>query len=469
MLTALIAILSALSLALAIWLSWRAAQAARTPQGAVGWVVFLLSTPHIGVLIYAIFGPHRYKRQTKNRRASRLLFDDKRPDHDGEGPRLMGGIDRRPFERIAGLPFVEGNSVEVLKDGEATFNALFDAIDRSERYLLVQFYTFRDDRIGEEVVNRLVAAAQRGVKVHLYTDAVGSKDLSWAAIRRMEKAGVAGAALRRQTPIMRRLQINFRNHRKTVIVDGREAFIGGLNVGDEYMGRDPKFGPWRDTFCRITGPVVPQLQLIFAEDWHWLTGTSLRKDLDWALPEAQGATEALTVATGPIDDEDGGSALFFAAISSAQERIWLSTPYCVPDLALLSALKLAAAAGRDVRLLVPETIDHYLPWLAAFAYFDELTEAGVQIWRYKEGFLHQKALLIDDHLSALGSTNFDNRSFRLNFETMVLFHDRTLAAEMAKMLEDDFARAERLERTLDEQPLSIRVGAPLARLVAPVL
>jgi cardiolipin synthase len=467
----ILALLSAVFVVLAVWLSWRAAQSARTSQGAVGWVVFLLTTPYIAVLLYGLFGPHRYKRRTKERRASRLLFDDHRPDPKGERPPCPSceRIDRRPFERVAGLPFVPGNRAELLIDGQATFDALFDAINRAERYLLVQFYTLRDDGLGTALIDRLITAAERGVSVMLYTDAVGSNGLSRHTLRRMDEAGISGVAQRRNRPIARRLQINFRNHRKTVIVDGQEAYLGGLNVGDDYMGRNPAFGAWRDSFVRLTGPVVKQLQLIFAEDWHWLTGSALRRDLDWSTPDPAGDTEALVVATGPIDGEDGAAALFFAAIAAAEQRIWISTPYFVPDLALIAALKHAAARGREVRILVPDTIDHYLPWLAAFAYFDELREAGVEIWRYREGFLHQKALLIDDCLSGIGSTNFDNRSFRLNFETMALFLNTGVASEVEEMLRADFARSAPLEKTLDEQPLGIRLGAPVARLFAPVL
>ena len=467
----LLAAVSAVFFVLAAWLSWRAAQMARTPQGAVGWVVFLLSTPYVAVLLYGLFGPHRYQRRGRDRRASRLVLDDKRPDRTPARTPCPAcdRIDRRPFERIAGMPFMPGNRVDLLVDGAATFDALFGAIDRADHDLLVQFYTLRDDGLGTEMIDRLIAAAERGVSVRLYTDAVGSNSLSRRTLRRMEAAGIDGVAQRRNRPIARRLQINFRNHRKTVIVDGREAYLGGLNVGDDYMGRNPAFGAWRDSFVRVTGPAVKQLQLVFAEDWHWLTGTALRHALDWSPPAPAGRTDALVVATGPIDGEDGAAALFFAAIAAAGRRIWISTPYFVPDIALMSALKHAAARGCEVRILVPDTIDHYLPWLAAFAYFDELRAAGVEIWRYRDGFLHQKALLVDDCLSGIGSTNFDNRSFRLNFETMALFLDTDLAARIEQMLQADFARSAPLEAGLDEQPWPIRLGAPVARLFAPVL
>ena len=166
------------------------------------------------------------------------------------------------------MPFVPGNRAELLIDGQATFDALFAAIDRAERYLLVQFYTLRDDGLGTEMIDRLIAAADRGVWVMLHTDALGSNGLRRKTLRRMERAGIHGIAQARNRPIARRIQINFRNHRKTVIVDGREAYLGGLNVGDDYMGRNPAFGAWRDSFVRLTGPAVRQLQLVFAEDWH---------------------------------------------------------------------------------------------------------------------------------------------------------------------------------------------------------
>jgi len=466
---ALIALASALAVALAVWLSWRAAKVARTPQGAVGWVVFLLTTPYVAIFLYALFGPHRYRRRSRTRRASHLLFQSRRPERAARSGPTADGIDRRPFERIAGLSFVAGNRVELQIDGTETFAALFEAIDRAEHDLMVQFYTFSDDRIGTEMIDRLIAAAERGVAVRLSVDGVGSARLGRAATARMQAAGIEGLTRRWRVPLARHLQINFRNHRKVMIVDGREAYLGGLNVADVYLGRSRRFGPWRDTFARITGPAVKQLQLVFAEDWHWLTGTSLLEELDWDAPAPAGPTEALIVPTGPTDGEDGGAAMFFAAIAQAESRVWISTPYFVPDLALISALKLAAMKGREVRILVPDTIDHVLPWLAAFAYFDELVDAGVEIWRYHAGFLHQKAILIDDRLSGIGSTNFDNRSFRLNFETMALFIDPELGARMERMLAADFARATRLATPLSGQPLPVRIGAPLARLFAPVL
>ena len=239
-----------------------------------------------------------------------------------------------------------------------------------------------------------MAAARRGVKVWLAYDVFRPVSLRPRLLREMADAGIRIAHARSGGPIVRRFQFNFRNHRKALIADGRVGFLGGHNVGDEYMGRSPTFGPWRDTFLRVEGPMVTQLQLIFAEDWHWVTGEALRDTLEWTSVSEAGDLDGLIVATGPVDAEDTGSTMIYATLAAAHERIWISTPYLVPDLPSLTALKHAASQGKEVRILIPDSIDHYLPWLAAFAYFDELMEAGVEIWRYREGFLHQKAFLV---------------------------------------------------------------------------
>jgi cardiolipin synthase len=462
-------IASSLLVVLTLWLAWRAAKTSRTPQAAVGWVVFLLSAPYLAVVVYAFLGPHRYASRARARRESRALFDDHRSDWPDAAHSDPLAANLRPFEHVAGLPVVRGNSARLLIDGQATFDAMFEAIDAAESYLLVQFYIFRDDDLGRTMAERLMAAARRGVEVRLAYDVYRPLWLHGKLLREMRNVGIRLSHARRGGPIARRFQVNFRNHRKTLIADGRVGFVGGLNVGDEYMGRSRTFGPWRDTFVRIEGPMVTQLQLVFAEDWHWVTDESLRDRLDWTSVTDAGDLDGLIVATGPVDAEDTGSTMLYATLAAARERIWVSTPYLVPDLPSLMALKHAASQGKEVRILVPDTIDHYLPWLAAFAYFDELMEAGVEIWRYREGFLHQKAFLIDDRIAAIGTHNLDQRSSQLNFETMAYFFESVPCGELERVFQADFARAVRLEKPLAEQPLWLRVVAPFARLMAPVL
>jgi len=466
--THLIVAISFLVYLAAIYCGWRAIVSARTPQGSVGWVVFLAAMPVLAVPLYAVFGHHKIRAYMASRRASARAVAALRRAAARHIPHPQSAMDPKPFERLAGLPAVGGNAARLLIDGDAAFAALYDAMATARHDILAQFYILRDDPAGRHFHEALTGAARRGVKVRLLVDAIGSHGLPERYFAGLRDAGVDVVDNRQGPGPKHRTGINFRNHRKVVVIDGRTGFVGGLNVGEEYMGRDPQFGHWRDTFLRLDGPVVEQLQLMYCEDWHWARGETVLATLDWQAEEA-GDVAAMILPAGPADAMDTGALFFFSAIVAARRRVWISSPYCVPDIDLLSALKQAAMAGRDVRLLVPDRIDHRIPWLAAFAYFDELRAAGVQIWRYTDGFLHQKAVLIDDDFAAIGSANFDNRSFRLNFEVMALLFDRRLAGEVSQMLEADFANAYLLDRDLAAQPWHIRYGAPVARLFAPVL
>ncbi len=454
----------------AIVFAVRAAQTARTPQGAVGWVVFLLSAPMFGVPLYLFLGHHRFRGYRIARQQSERVVEGIKTfaDFSKPDPETMR-VNPRPFEALAHLPVSRGNGAELLIDGEATFDAILDAIDRAKNYVLIQFYIVRDDDLGRKVRDRLIAAVKRGVHVRFMTDAVGSYGLPSSYFETLRQAGVDVADPREQRGPNFRFQLNYRNHRKTVIVDGDVGFIGGHNIGVEYLGQSPRFGRWRDTHIKMTGHVVRQLQLIFTEDWHWARNEDLIDQLDWAGTESDQDMNALLVATGPGDETETGAMMFFAAISEAKERLWIASPYFVPDIDIMTALQHAALRGVDVRILVPDVIDHRLPWLAAFAYFDEIRDCGARVFRYTDGFMHQKAFVVDDTLAAVGTTNLDNRSFRLNFEAMALFFDRRAAEAVAAMLETDFEASYELTRNLPQQPFHIRFGAPLARLFAPIL
>jgi cardiolipin synthase len=239
-------------------------------------------------------------------------------------------------------------------------------------------------------------------------------------------------------------------------------------VGDEYLGRDPKFGNWRDTHVRIEGPAALAAQLSFAEDWYWATGQQLA--LDWApLPAEDGDLPVLIVPTGPADELETANLMFVQAINSARERIWIASPYFVPDEVVISALQLAGLRGVDVRILIPDKKDHLGVYLAAFSYLDDAGSTGARFYRYQDGFLHQKAMLIDHSVAAIGTANFDNRSFRLNFEITAVIHDESFVAEVEEMFEADFARSRLMDAgELSLKPWWFRFAVRLARLTAPV-
>ncbi|SFK60822.1 cardiolipin synthase [Shimia haliotis] len=456
--------------ALALFFAFRALTHSRTPQGAVAWVVFLISAPYIAVVSYLFLGHSKVRGYMTARRdsiehvsaiqAARLSLPPK-PEAQIAEAKLL--------ETIAASPLLSGNKFELLVDGEETFDAIHSAIDQAESYILVQFYIVRDDPTGNALADRLIAAAQRGVSVRFLYDSVGCNRLTRSYIARLTEAGVRMLdtnALRGPT---KRFQLNFRNHRKTLVVDGKIGFTGGLNVGEEYMGRDPEFGHWRDTHCQFRGPMVQQLQIIFAEDWHWATQESLLDNLNWSIDSQPEDQDGLILAGGPADPMDTGNLYFNACISAAKNRIWIASPYFVPDPDIITALQIAALKGIDVRVLVPAKADHWVTWLAAFAYFDELRDAGIQFLQYNEGFMHQKCVLVDDTIASVGTFNLDSRSCRLNFEETAILIDQRAAKDLEIMFQDDFMRASPLTTPLHHQPLWVRVFAPVARLFAPLL
>ncbi len=446
----------------------------RTSQGALAWALSLLYIPAIALPLYAVFGRGRFQGYVEARRASADFFDRNREAlvasarrSRPEAPSGMAAIEA--CERMAGLPVTGGNRAALLVDGRQTFEAIFAAIDQAERYVLIATYIIRDDGLGQELKRRLSERAKAGVRVCLLYDEMGSQRLSEAYHDELGRAGVRVSAFNSTKGPRNRFQLNFRNHRKIVVVDGRTAFVGGHNVGDEYLGLDPEMSPWRDTHVRLDGPAAQCCQLVFAEDWNWATGELL--DLDWEAGEVEGGDrDVLILPSGPADELETCALFFTHAINSARRRIWIVSPYFVPDIDVLTALKLAALRGVDVRVMVPEMRDHFAVWLAAFSYFGEVQASGVKIYRYTGGFLHQKVMVVDDAAASVGTVNLDNRSFRLNFEVTALVIDRGFTAEVARMLERDFAESYRYDHaTFGSRPLWVRLGAPLARLASPIL
>lgn len=454
----------------AFYCAFQAVRHARTPQGSVAWVVFLIAAPYLAVPAFLFLGSFKYQDYIVARRDSEDVTDgiarfieDFRPK-DGSNTGVYNALGK-----IAEIPAGSGNDIEILVDGKETFGAIFNAFENAQNYILIQSYIIRDDRLGKRFADCLIAQVNRGVHIRLLYDAVGCAGLPSSYLTQLTDNGIEVLNAHARGGPRSRFQVNFRNHRKTIVVDGEVGFTGGLNVGDEYMGEDPNFGAWRDTHARVHGPLVQQLQLVFAEDWYWASKEALIDQLEWDVKRAQANLDGVVVATGPGDTFDTGSLYFCTLINAARERIWIASPYFVPESDIMTALKLAAMRGVDVRILTPEIVDHKIVWLVALAYFDEMIEAGVQIWRYNEGFTHQKVILVDENIISVGTTNLDNRSCRLNFEATAVVFGLEPALKVAEMLEADFSRSFLLTTKLDDRPLLIRYGAPVARLFSPLL
>lgn len=448
-----------------------ALMSSRTSQGAIAWIISLLSIPYVAVPAYWVFGRPRFygyvsargERDTVLRRVLARYRQQIEPyiAHVDDG-----GV--RAVEQLAMMPLTGGNSTELLIDGQETFDSLFAGIDEAEEYVLIQFFIVRDDALGQQLRRHLDRAAGRGVRVYFLYDEIGSRKLGEGYLKELYEAGVAVSSFNSSRGIRHRFQLNFRNHRKILVVDGRIGWLGGFNVGVEYLGEHPRHGPWRDTHLKLIGPSVLGLQEAFWEDWHWATGEVL--SLGWKPQQTcPDGRNVVIVPSGPADRQETASLLVQQAIHSATERLWVTSPYFVPDRGVQDALRLAAMRGVDVRIMIPERPDHLLVFLSAFSFLPDMLRAGVKVYRYQPGFLHQKVMLIDGHSATVGTVNLDNRSFRLNFEITAYVIDPRFAAEVRLMLQEDFANCRRISYDeLRDRPLWRKVISRAAYLLSPI-
>jgi cardiolipin synthase A/B len=443
----------------------------RTSQGTIAWIVSLLAVPWIAIPAYWFAGRSRFSGYVRARRGEdsklRKLAEDlhRRLRHYEIKPNDAFG---RAAEILGGLPFTRGNELSLLIDGEETFESIFEAIASAEHYLLINFYIIKHDRVGERFQQALIDRAKAGVRVYFLYDEIGSNKLSRAYLKQLDAAGIVHRSFGANRHWWSRLQINFRNHRKIVVVDGKQAFIGGINVGDEYLGRDKEFGAWRDTHLKLKGPAVQAIQLVFLEDWNWAADEV--PDLNWSGQAETADQIAAIIPTGPADPLDSWQLVVAEAANTARERLWIASPYFVPDAGVLTALQAAAIRGVDVRILIPQKADHLLVWLSAFTYFEQTIPVGVKVFRYQRGFLHQKVMLVDERLACVGTANLDNRSFRLNFEISALSPDPGFVDEVAHMLDIDFDHSNEVRvEEFTERSFLFRLACRIARLMAPVL
>jgi len=448
----------------------------RTAPGAIAWAGSLVMMPYLALVPYLIFGRSTFGGYVNARR-----FNDDRLREIRHG---MTPVERdarsasvvqspaqacmRALPRLTGLPCLANNDVRLLINGTDTFEAIFAAIADATQVVIVQFFIVHDDALGRRLQKLLCERARAGVKVYFLYDSIGCHALPRSYVKTLLASGVIARAFSTHRGFVNRFQLNFRNHRKLVVVDGKQAFLGGHNVGVEYLGQCPPLAPWRDTHIALRGAAVLDLQMAFAEDWYW----AAREVPHLLVPPADtgGRMTCQVVPSGPADAQETCSLFFVEAIQSARRRVWITSPYFVPDEAVFAVLRLAVLRGVDVRILIPSRPDHLVVYAASTLYAHQAVAAGIKLYRYQPGFLHQKVILIDDEAAAVGTANLDNRSFRLNFELMVMTADQTFAADVAAMLEADFAQARRigLEEFLSA-PAPLRVAMHVAKLFAPIL
>jgi len=455
--------------------SIHAVMTTRTAQGAIAWGIGLNTFPYVAVPMYWVFGRRAFEGYVEAWQGRQVEIEKFGAEmRQRLEPFQIETLERIPnyeaMKRLAHSPLLSGNDVTLLVDGDATFESIFAGIARAEHTVLVQFYMIHDDGLGQRLKSALIECARRGVETYLLFDEVGSMGLPESYLAELEAAGVRQSKFNTTQGAHNRFQINFRNHRKNVIIDGRVAWIGGHNVGDEYLGLDPKFGHWRDTHVRIEGPAALLAQASFVADWYWAMRTI--PELIWEPRAAESGADvrAMVLSMAPTDNIETAQLFFVHTLNAARDRIWIATPYFVPDQAVLAALRLAALRGVDVRIIVPERSDNPVVDLATRWFARELADLEIRFLRYTDGFPHQKVMLVDDDIASVGSANFDNRSFRLQFEINAVIVDQGFGAQVESMLENDMAPADPWDpNDLNDAPFTRKLAVSVARLTAPLL
>ena len=443
----------------------------RTAQGTIAWAISLITFPWLAIPLYWIFGRSKFNgyveaRRTGNselRSIAEQLKETLKPFHIEQETIHQAG---QAVERLARMPFTTGNSTRLLIDGEETFAHIFDTIDQAKEYILIEFFIIHDDVLGKKFKDHLIRKAQQGVHIYCLYDEVGSNKLPKLYINELKDAGIHVHRFLTTRGLRNRFQLNFRNHRKIIIADGQVAYVGGLNVGDEYMGWSKKFGHWRDTHLKIEGPSVQCVQLVFLEDWYWATRTI--PELEWTPKPGKADRAILVFPSGPADILETCNLFFVQAIHSAKKRLWITSPYFVPDDSIIDALQLAALRGVDIRIMLPQKADHILPYLSAYSYLSLVKNEHIRIYRYEDGFMHQKVVLVDE-MAAVGTANLDNRSLRLNFEMMLIVPEPEFANEVEAMLNEDFKRCRLVHHDeYESKNLLFKIAVRTARLMSPV-
>jgi cardiolipin synthase len=443
----------------------------KRPAATLAWIWSILLFPYLGALVYLLLGADQMKRK-RLRRSLRADFQNAPPPAACLSPDTPASVHSllRALSTINEIPLATATHARLLSDAAAFYPALKERISQARHHIHVEFFIWRDDSEGREFLDALIQAAQRGVAVRLLLDQIGCLGTPSKAFASLRAAGGQFAWFY-SLPFGRHSRfLNLRNHRKLQIIDGQWAFIGGMNIGAEYAGKDPGLGPWHDTQLEVRGEVLSFLQEIFATDWYFATQERLLGAAYYPAPPPGNRMLCQVIAGGPDAPREPIPKSLVTLLNFASSRVWIATGYFAPDIPLLSALQICAARGVDVRLLVSEKSDH--PYLVTIgrSYYEDLLRYGIRVFEYSKAIHHSKTLLIDQEWLMVGSANSDNRSMRLNFELNLLLKSPEQAKELEHIFETDFAESrEILPSDFAARPLHRRILESALRPLAPLL
>ncbi|MDL4843206.1 cardiolipin synthase [Aquibacillus rhizosphaerae] len=449
----------------------------RSPYRTLLWIYVLLFVPIIGYIFFIYSGQLEVKGhlfRSKREETNKLMKNKYSFNPSTQWNNITEAQKNlsRLIDKFSNNQISFHSISKVLKNGDETFSTIKKEIEQADYYIHLEYFTIKSDQIGKEIIDLLCSKAEHGVEVRLIFDAFGSTKLSNTSIREMEKAGIEVYTF---LPIKKGFfnqKLNFRNHRKIIIIDGEVGFVGGLNIGDEYLGLDPKLGFWRDTHLMLKGEVIKTLQDTFILDWNFVSGKTLQnsKYMNTSpVEEIQGGVQILP--SGPDSPVDGiMSDLYYELITSAKTSILIATPYFVPNKAIRTALAMASAKGVDVKLLTPEINDSFLTKYATRSYFTEMLDYGIDVYSYKKGFLHEKLIVIDEQFATVGTANIDLRSLHLNFEINAFLFETDSIKDLVAHYKEDLQDSSRINiSAYQERGLVVRTKESFARLFSTIL
>ncbi len=454
----------------------------RDPLRTLTWITVIALLPMLGLVFYTIFGQNFRKHKLFKRKSdedsaalgSILLEQRYEVNSAFVHSKEEVGVCRDAITLLLNsnrTPLTHGNKVDILTNGANAFESILSALRKANRFIHMEYYMIYDDVIGGRIADILIEKASSGVEVRIIFDDVGSWGLSESYIKRLRSAGVKIFAFMPVRFHRFTSKVNYRNHRKIIVIDGEVAFTGGVNIADKYLVGIPHIGHWRDTHLRIEGGAVSALQSIFYNDWNFVSGESLDdKSLYFPQTKAVGDVSMQIASSGPDSDWASIMQCFFLAIAKASSHIYITTPYFLPNEPILTAIKVASLSGIKVKILLPSCSDSKVVHWASRSYISELLEAGVSIYLYRAGFVHSKVITIDGVFSSVGSANMDVRSFEDNFEVTAMMYDRDIAEQLESQFKRDTQRADRVRiEDWAQRSGSKHLKESLARLLTPLL
>lgn len=453
----------------------------RNPVKTISWILVLVLLPFVGIVIYLFFGQEYRKTKMFSRKGLKDLekLRNLTLEQLDNLPKNHALIDEKRYskKRLINLLLANSNAlltsdnaVQVLRNGDETFPAIFESIEKARHHIHLEYYIIEDDKIGNQLRELLIRKAREGVEVRLIFDDVGSWELRKKFIRSMSDAGVKVDCFMKVRFPMLTSRVNYRNHRKILVVDGETAYVGGLNFADRYRDGVPGIGPWRDTHLKVVGGGATALQIIFMADWYFVSKEILKGHKYFRHFKSGNGKLVQMTASGPDSDWESISQAYFSAIATATEYVYISTPYLMPTSDIVTALKTSALGGVDVRIIVPGLSDAITPKWGTNSYVEELLEAGVKIYFYKAGFTHSKVIIVDDVFSSVGTANLDFRSLETNFEVNAMIYDEEIAQTLTNQFLDDQAKSEQvILADWIKRPRMNKIKESFARILSPML